>query len=276
MTLHLARAVQAANPPAPSVDLNTGASSCESASDCSPETNLSDHEESAQMWQNWRKSRRAVVHTVEISPTYSKHAEKKVVAGFCRGLYSPHIDFHVANVNDWIDGQLEKRKQEPFLSYVFLDMPSCHRYLQKVVSGMKENAMIAIFVPSITQLADCIREIKVNALTLRMEKALELGDGISNGRLWDIRLAIKRAKDPIDQPSATDLQESDSNESVEHEEDTTGETASTNSTHREEASSMLPPTKDVPPEGPVMVCRPKVGERVIGGGFVGLWRRTAL
>jgi hypothetical protein len=104
-------------------------------------------------------------------------------------------------VNDWIGRQLEARHHQPFLSYVFLDMPSSHAYLQQVVTAMKDHALLAVFVPSITQIGECVREIKINSLPLRMDKVLELGDGISNGRPWDVRLAYKRANDATDEPS---------------------------------------------------------------------------
>jgi hypothetical protein len=292
VTLHLSRAIQAANPPVPEFDSETPGYSIETVSDNLPESHLSANEEAAKTWQDWRKSRRAIVHSVEISPTYSRHAEKKVVAGFCRGLYSPHIDFHIANVNEWVDEQLEQRNREAFLSYVFLDMPSSHRYLAKTTNAMKENALIAIFVPSITQIGDCVWEIKANGLPLRMEKALELGDGISNGRLWDVRLAFKKAKDPIESSCTSPHRESESkisvddlatiqageseeDESAQEEAHTHSETSSTVSTREEDRSSSLTLGKGEPSEEPVMVCRPKVGERVIGGGFVGLWRRIA-
>lgn len=264
MTLHLARAIQAANPPVPDADLAPSILPGESPTDGLPDSGSSTNEYSAQVLQDWRRSRRAIVHSVEISSTYSKHAETKVVAGFRRGLYSPHIDFHVANVNDWIHDQLEVRIHEPFLSYIVLDMPSSHKYLHRVVTAMKDSALIAVFVPSITQIGDCVREIKANALPLNMEKALELGDGISNGRLWDVRLALKRAKDPVDESSTPGPREGDEDESVREETETESET-----------SSGADPKEGVPSEEPVMVCRPMVGERVIGGGFVGLWRRVA-
>jgi len=210
---------------------------------------------------------------------YSKHAQTKVVAGFRRGLYSPHIDFHVANVNDWIGGQLESRDQQPFLSYVFLDMPSSHAYLQRVVTAMKDHALLAVFVPSITQIGECVREIKISSLPLRMEKVLELGDGISNGRPWDVRLAFKRAKDAVYEPSPSSLGQGDEDEAIRGESDTENEISPTHDLQVDDGTlpSPRPGSREhVPSEEPVMVCRPKVGERVIGGGFVGLWRRVPL
>lgn len=276
MTLHLARAIQAANPPIPNVELERYASSSESPSDDSSKSTISTSEDSRAVWEEWRRSRRAIVHSVEISPIYSKHAERKVVAGFRRGLYSPHIDFHVSNVNDWVANQLRCRNHEAFLSYVFLDMPSCHRYLQKVATAMKEDGLIAVFTPSITQLGDCIREIKANALPLKMEKALELGDGISNGRLWDIRLTVKKATDPIDDLQRNSEGEGDDHKETQQEADTQNETPSMVSSEENLAipSQKASSTDDFSIDKAVMVCRPKVGERVIGGGFVGLWRKT--
>jgi hypothetical protein len=232
---------------------------------------------SAQVLQEWRQSRRAVIHSVEISPIYSKHAQTKVVAGFRRGLYLPHIDFHVANVNDWIGRQLEARHHQPFLSYVFLDMPSSHAYLQQVVNAMKDHALLAVFVPSITQIGECVREIKINSLPLRMDKVLELGDGISNGRPWDVRLAFKRANDATDEPSPSGLGQGDEDEACRVELNIENEISST--LDRQDDDGTLPSSRSgsrehVLNQEPVMVCRPKVGERVIGGGFVGLWRRV--
>lgn len=278
VTLHLARAIQAANPPVPNLDPATSDLSKKGASYELPGGDSSVDEDPAQVWHDWRRSRRAVVHSVEISPVYSKHAEHKVVAGFRRGLYSPHIDFHIANVNDWIDRQLNQRELEPFLSYVFLDMPSCHRYLQKVVSAMKENALIAVFVPSITQIVHCVQEINSSALSLRMEKTLELGEGISNGRMWNVRLASKRARDPTEDSSTTYSRLGDEDEARQEETDTQSEVSPTTTPQEQDASL---PSLEAGPEGggtskePVIICRPKVGERLIGGGFVALWRRTA-
>lgn len=181
-------------------------------------------------------------------------------------------------MNDWIEKQLESREQESFLNYVFLDMPGSERYLRKVVAAMKENAMIAVFVPSITQIGDCVREIILQDLPLRMEKTLELGDGISNGRLWDVRLAFKRAKDAMEEQSTIGVTPFEEEQTVREEVDTEGVIPSTSPEQYEHdvlASTALRSSDCARKEERVMVCRPKVGERVIGGGFVGLWRRTS-
>jgi hypothetical protein len=279
VTLHLARSIQAANAPFPSDDIHLASSSGRVAPEKVARDNATPDEDSIRHWEDWRRSRRAIVHSVEVSPAYSKHAQKKVVSGFRRGLYSPHIDFHVANVTDWIDAQLEQRRREPFLSYVFLDMPSCHRYLGQITAAMKENALIAVFVPSITQIGECVREIKANGLPLRMEKSLELGDGISNGRLWDVRLAFKKTRDPIEEAISADRSEIDAAASPEELGEPASESSPSDSSEdeafRAKEKQEISAVNTIRNDEPVMVCRPKVGERVIGGGFVGLWRRAA-
>jgi tRNA methyltransferase complex GCD14 subunit len=176
-------------------------------------------------------------------------------------------------VNDWVDRQLEQRKHEPFLSYVFLDMPSSHRYIQKVATALKEDALIAVFVPSVTQIGDCVREIKAHALPLRMEKVVELGEGISNGRLWDVRLAFKRARDPIDEPKPQEIEDPESMQEKVDSQSNESLPFSDSEENRISPSSGEGALERILDEAPVMVCRPKVGEMVVGGGFVGLWRR---
>ena len=272
VTLHLARAIQAANPPLPDSNFEL-ASSYRAGSQTEEDAHTSSPKDSSMAaWNAWRASRRAIVHSVEISPIYSYHAHK-VISGFRRGLYLPYMDFHVSNVHDWITAQLRGRGNKPFLSYVFLDMPSSDQQLRKVISAMKPEALIAVFVPSVTQVGDCIREIKTHDLPLRWETCVEMGDGISNGRLWDVRLARKKAKSPTS-PTVEMSKEKSSDDELRSDESTAdrqgvipdGEATSSSD------SEVNSQTDDDPQ---VMVCRPKVGEMIVGGGFIGLWRRTS-
>jgi hypothetical protein len=187
-------------------------------------------------------------------------------------MYAPHIDFHVASIGDWIHSQLDTRRHhsslfrkraeaEPFLSYVILDMPAYHVQIETVASAMKDGALLVVFVPSVTQIGDCVRVIQDKGLRLQMEKVLELGEGISNGRVWDVRLAKKRARTKDASPAQTENKALDD--------------AGAKDTIGDEADSLqsaeVEPSRD---ENPVMVCRPKVGKVTIGGGFIGLWRKT--
>jgi hypothetical protein len=225
-------------------------------------------------WASHRTSRRAIVHSVEVSPTYSAHAQK-LIHQFRRGMYVPHIDFYVASIGDWIHSQLDTRRHnssifrksanaEPFLSYVILDMPGCHLQIEAVAPAMKDGALLVVFVPSVTQIGDCVRIMRDKGLELQMEKVLELGEGISNGRVWDVRLARKRARPNDSSPlvDKTNILGEGSDADVD---DTTGSDVDSLQSAEVEAS------RD---DDSVMVCRPKVGKMTIGGGFIGLWRKV--
>ena len=90
-------------------------------------------------------------------------------------------------------------------------------------------------------------------LGLKLEKVVELGDGISNGRLWDVRMATLKntrvSKLAEKEPGAHTGAEVD---------DMFSGTAIPE-----------PSVRTIPP----MVCRPMVGELTRGGGFIGLWKR---
>jgi hypothetical protein len=231
-------------------------------------------------WASYRTSRRAIVHSVEVFPTYSAHA-RKLIHQFRRGMYVPHIDFHVASIGDWIHSQLDTRRHrssvfhksthaKPFLSYVILDMPGCHLQIENVAPAMKDGALLVVFVPSVTQIGDCVRIMRDKGLELQMEKVLELGEGISNGRVWDVRLARTRAR-PND--SSPILRENQSMDQTNHLE--TGSRVDADETTGRDPDSRQSAEGEVGrDDDSVMVCRPKVGRMTIGGGFIGLWRKV--
>ena len=275
LTLHIARAVHAANPPAPFLPPPKRDHAPSATGEAASPDPTGTEGEMRAVWQAHRNSRRAIIHSVEVSPTYSAHAQK-LIRQFRRGMYTPHIDFHVASVGDWITAELEARRHasslfrshtdaEPFLSYVILDMPACHLQIETVALAMKDGALLVVFVPSVTQIGDCVRTIHDKGLPLHVEKVLELGEGISNGRVWDVRLARKRARandsSQKKSPAASDgLQEGSSGTTEEDHE------------HSLQSAEAGEKTED----DPVMVCRPKVGRMMIGGGFIGLWRKMDL
>nr|KMM65947.1 tRNA (adenine-N(1)-)-methyltransferase [Coccidioides posadasii RMSCC 3488] len=219
-------------------------------------------------WDSWRSGRRAIIHTVEISAKHSAHAEK-IIRGFRRGMYAGNIDFYVASVENWIEEQTRRRNRslfsgtlEPFLSYAILDMPSAHLRIPHVSPILKVDGVLAVFMPNVTQIGDCVKIINDKRLPLVLEKAVELGTGISSGRLWDIRMAVRRSR-PV--------------KTKEAEQPTGGENGEESSGEVSESKTQDVYTSALAGEpqagDPVLVCRPKVGERIVGGGFVGLWRR---
>lgn len=232
LTLHLSRAIATANPHPPLLSADE------------------------QTWTAWKQSRRAILHSVEINEKTSAHAQK-LIKGFRQGLYFPHIDFGVSDVASWVSAQ--QRKQ--FLSYVILDMPGVHDVIERVVPAMKDDAVLMIFVPSITQIGDCVRIIKDRKLSLDMMQVTELGEGLSNGRLWDVRLVQKRAQQKRARPGnlrahLMGIGNADVNsESL--------------------VLDRIEPTAEAEAEEPpVMVCRPKPGEMTMGCCYIGMWKKS--
>ncbi|KAJ5544642.1 hypothetical protein N7535_006965 [Penicillium sp. DV-2018c] len=282
LTLHLARAIHAANttpPPSPARSQikyiegrinRPGEKDSEQTKEESAETAADPAQEE---WDAWRAERNAVIHTVDVSPKFSALAERNV-RGFRRGIYAGNVDFYVGPVETWVAQQKERRKKtglaslaggstvEPFLSHVILDMPSSNLRVPHVTPMLKRDGLLVVFMPSITQIGECLQLIRDQRLPLVQEKVIELGSGISGGRLWDVRFATKKSGAdpsswvaPSDEEGATPA-EADELSGVS---DTVSEVSA----------------KEEPLKGgdSVLVCRPKVGVRIQGGGFVAVWRR---
>ena len=207
--------------------------------------------------ESWKQNRRAIVHTLDISSKHSQHA-RKIVKGFRHGMYSANVDFYVGDVSDWIARQQALRKtEEPFLAHVFLDLPNANSHLANVAPALQINGLLAIFNPSITQIAECVETIREQRMPYLLDQVIELGAGTI--REWDVRAVKPRAtvkKAEAEQPS-----ERLDDERVDAEQ----EQAARDSELEGELSKQE--------EKWVMICRPKAGEKVIGGGFLGLWRR---
>jgi tRNA (adenine57-N1/adenine58-N1)-methyltransferase len=130
LTLHISRAIHAANPPIPRVAQIFNEEEPEDAVYLGESMEDMDHTAAA----SWRDNRRAILHTLDISSKHSKHA-KKIVEGFRDGIYAGNVDFHVGDVSDWIANQKATRKtEEPFLSHVFLDLPNAPMLHRRCVS----------------------------------------------------------------------------------------------------------------------------------------------
>lgn len=246
-----------------------------------------------QEWDDWRASRNAIIHTIDVSPKFSHHAEK-IVRGFRRGIYAGNVDFYVGSVESWIAEQTQQRwggstpsstgggggggilsslvkpnPQQPFLSHAILDMPSAHQRIPHVAPILKRNGLLVVFMPSITQIGDCLELIRRQRLPFVQEKVVELGAGLTSGRLWDVRFAVKKSRaDPASWTSSS-LSSSPSDEETSDKED-----PSPNPNPDSDSDTPPPPTPaEEQDSDSVLVCRPKVGTRIVGGGFVGIWRR---
>lgn len=232
LTLYLARAICGANVP---YSLN------------------SDADEAA--LSAWKSTRKAVLHTIDVVEKYSRHAES-VVRGFRNGLYHPHIDFHVGDVRDWVTAALDEREGNAFLSHAFLDLPNADHKLDSVARALRVDGTLIVFNPSITQIMDVAKKIRIDGIPLELETVVELGvNGGSGGREWDVRPVKPRAMQKV--LDAEILNGEDAEPEMEREEEQMA------------ADSAKTDSKD----GWSMVCRPKVGDRVVGGGFLGVWKK---
>jgi len=99
-----------------------------------------------------------------------------------------------------------------------------------------------------------------------MEQCLELGPGLSGGRLWDVRVVKPRVLEKLE--NGAKLQREDPREGA-------SESGSEPLGGDLEPDQLSSPER---PEGQItedykFVCRPKVGERTQGGGFLAMWRK---
>ena len=249
LTLYLSRAVHLANPP---------------LDRCDGETLLED----------WRASRRAVIHSVDVSARYSTYAQT-IVEGFRRGLYAPHVDFHVGDVGEWTANALARHGGKPFLSHALLDLPNAEAHLDVVASALRVDGTLIVFNPSVTQITQAAIEIRENDIALELERVVELGvNGGTGGREWDIRAVRPRAaaqKAPARPVVADDA----GNEGgTEGESDDSGIDTSRDEDQQVEVETAADsPPSSAEKQGWAMVCRPKVGDRIVGGGFLGVWKK---
>ena len=176
-------------------------------------------------------------------------------------MYAANVDFHVGDVSDWISKQrAARRTQQPFLSHVFLDLPNPTHHLPNVAPVLHVNGLLAVFNPSITQIAECVEAIREQKMPYVLEQVVELGAGTI--REWDVRTVKPRAtlqKSSTEQTSAPSGNRSQDSETEQAARDGELEAALNKGKDEEEKWAM--------------VCRPKAGQQVIGGGFLGLWRR---
>ncbi|KAH7405807.1 S-adenosyl-L-methionine-dependent methyltransferase [Phaeosphaeria sp. MPI-PUGE-AT-0046c] len=253
LTLHLARAVHAANSPRPRPPPIVQQDEPEDAVYLGE--SMADLDQTAAA--TWRDNRRAIVHTLDISGTHSKHA-KKIVGGFRGGIYSGNVDFHVGDVSEWLSDQRAKRQtEEPFLSHVLLDLPNADHHLPNVAQALHVNGMLAVFNPSITQIVDCVAAVREQKMPYLLDKVIELGAGTI--REWDVRAVKPRAS----------VNKAKVQESVEGSDGGAVDPVEEQKARDDELAKDLSQAE----EKWATVCRPKAGQQVVGGGFLGLWRR---
>lgn len=253
LTLNLARAIHGANTATPPIpDLPSKAADENSIKAVNDGLGAKTAKE---IYDAWRASRRAVIHTLDQSPAYSAHAQK-TVKNFRRGMYFPNVDFHVGSIKDYLSDRLSETNKA-FLDHAILDLPNTHTYLDIVGEALKANGSLVTWCPSITQINKCVMLVKEEKMPFLLERVIEVGAGLSGGREWDVRMvrprALMKARLEAKIPGSKGEVIDPIAEIVEDIE-LPAEPASRN-------------------DGWEMVCRPKVGVRIIGGGFTALWRK---
>lgn len=222
----------------------------------------------------WKISRKAILHTLDIKHAYTAHA-RKIISSFRNGLYIPTIDFHVSPVAPWIRNALAEREKIPFLSHAILDLPDADQQLADVAAALKTDGTCIVFNPSITQIMDCLRRVKEGGLPLELEKVVELpGNGGAGGREWDVRPVVPRSRlKKADSEGEATMSEVEGGSEAGNEEaavDASEEEGAEVLSRDADAEDTLSSSK---PDQWEMICRPKVGARIAGGGFLGVFRK---
>ncbi|KAK8160850.1 adenine-N(1)--methyltransferase-like protein [Phyllosticta citrichinensis] len=295
VTLHLARAIHAANPPLPKAPeaVQPSPDAEDPSEDATYDSSLVEIS-NEDTFEAWKRKRRAVVHTVEAKRRNMVHA-RQIVKHFRHGLYARHVDFHLGDVTRWIERRLESMPKpqssdssadepEPFLSRVFLDLPASEGHLPSVARALQVDGILAVFNPSITQIADCLKAIKESRLPLALEHVAELRGG-QTARPWEIKLLKETKTAKNTSAAAADnvsfqkqlAKANEWNDDVDEAEPKTEEqNPEAPSVEAESAPDSLEglSIESATSEKWRVVCRPKLTTSNIGG-FVGIFRKTS-
>ncbi|KAF3131413.1 hypothetical protein TWF703_007687 [Orbilia oligospora] len=234
----------------------------------------------------------SILHSVEKDRKVHE-AAMKLLKGFRRGIYDgPGVKFYNDDVEAWLRARLpspeasevpavestseESTTQETSLtdqlatgsakpsrlSACVLDLPEIRPLLPLLQENMHLGAILGYWAPSITQISAVVEHVKLNRLPFLVEKVLEFGNGVggAGARVWDVRPALVRSRVKANKShkSASSQRSSEDGE--------------TETTANEDAVAKEDQTKRATTEWE-MVCRPKTGERTVGGGFYLIMRR---
>ncbi|KAK6351529.1 hypothetical protein TWF718_004687 [Orbilia javanica] len=235
----------------------------------------------------------SILHSVEKDKKVHE-AAMKLLKGFRRGIYDgPGVKFYNDDVESWLRARLldiEASSSEvpsiqgtseesttleipstdklatgtkgSLLSACVLDLPEIRPLLPLLQDNMHLGAILGYWAPSITQISAVVEHVKSNRLPFLVEKVLEFGNGVggAGARVWDVRPALVRSRVKANKShkSASSQRSSEDGE--------------TETTANEDAVAKEDQTKRATTEWE-MVCRPKTGERTVGGGFYLIMRR---
>ncbi|UQC84531.1 tRNA (Adenine-N(1)-)-methyltransferase [Colletotrichum lupini] len=257
LTLHLARAIHGANPPLPPRlrdalctapyarnTLRKEVASDETAEEegekevhkAVPHALDIEDPELAALYKEHLSSRRAILHTLDVNPTSSRMAHG-LVRHFKRGLYLSDVDFHVCTIRSYLAWRLAQNGGEAFLSHVILDLPASQDYAELAVKALQPDGKVVIFFPSITQILDFVVWAKDTEQPLVQDRVVELQTSTSGDDMFQDGTGGRN----------WDVKVVNIRKAIER-----GETGAA---------------------ARGIVCRPKVGSRVVGGGFVAVFTK---
>jgi hypothetical protein len=137
-------------------------------------------------------------------------------------------------------------------------------HLANVAPALHVNGLVAVFNPSITQIAECVETIRENRLPYLLDQVIELGAV----RQWDVRAVRPRSSVKVEAARTSAIENTDPSDPTPSD-GSAAELVGGQEARDTELSAALASDN----EKWAMICRPKVGERVVGGGFLGVWRR---
>lgn len=271
LTIHIARALHAANPPLPlelrealpkngmsvrkaAAEASSHNPSTERSQDASTRqggniSHITFHDENlTNMAKDYVSKRKAILHTLDHKSQHTQTAHG-LIRKFRRGLYLPHIDFHVGSISSYLAPRLASRSGRPFLSRAVLDLPAPQTEAAHLIPCLHPNATLIIFAPSISQIGDFIKWSTTTDQDLRLDRVSELVTSSSGefgvgenegGRAWKVKTVVPKV----------------------YRADKTGR-------QHVEGEEVMAQQQEV-----VQIMRPKVGERICGGGFVAVLRKV--
>jgi len=167
-------------------------------------------------------------------------------------MYLPNIDFHVGSIEEFISKRVSE-SDRPFLDHAILDLPDAHHYFEILAKALKPNGTLITWCPSITQVNKCVTLVKAQRMLFLLDKVIESGNG---SREWDVTpvkpRALWKSQDPHIAASDKEVLKAISKP--------------------KEGHSLLEGTVSND-DGWEMVCCPKRGIRVVGGGFIAVWQK---
>lgn len=154
--------------------------------------------------------------------------------------------------------------------------------MEVVSKAMKDGGTLITFCPSITQILACFELAKDQNLPFFLETVLEIGGAAGvGGREWDLRRVKVRSSMKAELTAVTESEEVSMPASEEVAPLTDVPSPDINKLSATDgdlvkANEEQAVQANVSQQRWETVCRPKVGARIIGGGFVGVWRKKAL